>query len=92
MEGLASVIIIWRPTGTRSLSETAERRSRRGVAISFWLLAPWIAAGSVRDLAVGHHAGTTVTGIALTIFGRELVDVCVKFHAAPGGAPGWRNH
>jgi len=28
----------------------------------------------------------------LTIFGRELVDVCVKFHAAPGGAPGWRNH
>ena len=29
---------------------------------------------------------------ALAIFGRELVDVCVKFHAAPGGAPGWRNH
>ena len=29
---------------------------------------------------------------SLAIFGRELVDVCVKFHAAPGGAPGWRNH
>lgn len=66
VEDLPSVIIIWRPTGTRSLSETAERGSQRGGAISFWLLAPWIAAGSVRDLAVGHHAGTTVTGIALT--------------------------
>jgi len=66
VEGLASVIVIWRFTGTRSLSGTAERRAQRGVAISFWLLAPCIAAGSVRDLAVGHHAGTTVIGIALT--------------------------
>ena len=63
VEGLASVIVIWRFTGARTLSETAERRAQRGVAVSFWLLAPYIAAESVRDLATGHHAETTVIGI-----------------------------
>jgi divalent metal cation (Fe/Co/Zn/Cd) transporter len=66
VEGLASLIVIWRFTGNRTVSETAEHRARRGVAISFWLLAPWIAAGSVRDLAVGHRAAITVPGMALT--------------------------
>ena len=66
VEGLASVIVIWRFTGTRALSDAAERRAQRGVAVSFWLLAPCIAAESARDLAAGHHAVATVAGIALT--------------------------
>jgi hypothetical protein len=51
VEGLASVIVVWRFTGSRILSGTAERRAQRGVAVSFWLLAPYVAAESVRDLA-----------------------------------------
>jgi divalent metal cation (Fe/Co/Zn/Cd) transporter len=66
VEGLASVIVIWRFTGSRALSRTAESRAQRGVAVSFWLLAPYIAVQSVRDLATGHHAATTVTGMVLT--------------------------
>jgi divalent metal cation (Fe/Co/Zn/Cd) transporter len=66
VEGLASVFVIWRFTGPRTLSETAERRAQRGVAISFWLLVPYIAAESARDLAGAHHAVPTRTGIALT--------------------------
>jgi divalent metal cation (Fe/Co/Zn/Cd) transporter len=66
VEGLASVIVIWRFTGARALSEAAERRAQRAVAVSFWLLAPWIAAQSARDLVTGHHAGTTPAGITLT--------------------------
>jgi divalent metal cation (Fe/Co/Zn/Cd) transporter len=66
VEGLASVIVIWRFTSARALSETAERRAQRGVAVSLWLLAPLIAAGSARDLADRHHAGATVAGIVLT--------------------------
>jgi divalent metal cation (Fe/Co/Zn/Cd) transporter len=66
VEGLASVIVIWRFTGARALSETAERRAQRGVAVSFWLLAPYIAAESAWDLASGHHAGASAIGIALT--------------------------
>jgi len=43
IEGLASVIVIWRFTGTRTLSETAEGRAQKAVAVSFFLLAPYIA-------------------------------------------------
>ena len=66
VEGLASVIVIWRFTGARALSETSEHRAQRGVAVSFWLLAPCIAAQSGWDLADGHHAQATAAGIALT--------------------------
>jgi divalent metal cation (Fe/Co/Zn/Cd) transporter len=65
-DGLASLIVIWRFTGARTMSETAERRAQRGVASSFWLLAPYIAAESFRNLATSHHPGTTVIGMALT--------------------------
>ena len=66
VEGLASVIVVWRFTGARIVSETAERRAQRGVAVSFWLLAPYIAAESVRDLYITHHAESTVIGMVLT--------------------------
>jgi divalent metal cation (Fe/Co/Zn/Cd) transporter len=66
IEGLASVIVVWRFTGSRTLSEGAERRAQRAVAISFWLLAPYIAAEAIRYLAGHHPASSTVLGIALT--------------------------
>jgi divalent metal cation (Fe/Co/Zn/Cd) transporter len=66
VEGLASVIVVWRLTGARMLSETAERRAQLLVASSFWLLAPYIAAESAWELAHRHHAQATTIGIALT--------------------------
>ena len=66
VEGLASIIVVWRFTGARTMSESAERRAQRGVAISFWLLAPYIAIQALLDLATHHPATTTVLGIALT--------------------------
>jgi hypothetical protein len=66
IEAAASVIVIWRFTGPRTLSETSERRAQQFVAISFWLRAPYIAAEAVRDLAGHHSARTTMLGIALT--------------------------
>ena len=38
IEGLASIIVIWRFTGSRMVSETSERRAQRAVAVSFFLL------------------------------------------------------
>jgi divalent metal cation (Fe/Co/Zn/Cd) transporter len=67
VEGLASVIVIWRFTGARTLSETGEARAQKAVAISFWLLAPYVAIGSVRDLITRHEAESTLLGIGLTI-------------------------
>jgi divalent metal cation (Fe/Co/Zn/Cd) transporter len=65
-EGLASAMVVWRFTGSRTLSETSERRAQLGVALSFWLTAPYIAAESLRHLAGGQHADTSLIGIVLT--------------------------
>lgn len=66
IEGLAAVIVIWRFTGARTHSETSERRAQRAVAISFFLLAPYIAIEAVRSLAVGERPETSMLGIAIT--------------------------
>ena len=66
IEGLASVIVIWRFTGARRLSETAERKAQKAVAVSFWLLAPYLAVEGLRDLIGGHQTETTLLGIAVT--------------------------
>ena len=66
IEGLASVIVVWRFTGSRTLSEASEARAQKLVAVSFFLLAPYIAVESLRTLIVEHHAETSVIGIALT--------------------------
>lgn len=65
VEGLASIIVVWRFTGARTLSQTAERRAQQAVAISFWLLAPYVAIESVHDLLTGHRAESTVLGMVL---------------------------
>src|SRR4051812_44699013 len=66
IEGLAAVIVIWRFTGSRTHSETSERRAQLAVAISFFLLAPYIAVEAIRSLAGGAHPDTSVLGIAVT--------------------------
>jgi divalent metal cation (Fe/Co/Zn/Cd) transporter len=66
VEGLASVIVIWRFTGSRTLSETSERRAQKLVAVSFWLLVPYIAAEAVYKLVSAAEPETSYVGIALT--------------------------
>jgi len=68
IEALASIIVIWRLTGARRASESAERRGQRLVAISFLLLGPYIAIEALIDLASGTHPETSLVGIALTAF------------------------
>ena len=65
-EALASAMVVWRFSGARMSSHRSERRAQRGVALSFLLTAPYIAAESIRDLTGGHHAETSVIGIGLT--------------------------
>lgn len=66
IEGLASVIVLWRFTGTRTLSPHAESQAQKLVAASFFLLAPYVAVESLRTLIVEHHAETSIVGIVLT--------------------------
>lgn len=66
IEGVASVIVVWRFTGSRTLSEHSERRAQQLVAVSFFLLAPYLALESLHTLIVEHHAETSIVGIVLT--------------------------
>ena len=66
IEGLASAIVIWRFTGSRLASEDAERRAQKAVAVSFFLLAPYVAAEAALDLVSGHHASASALGLAVT--------------------------
>jgi divalent metal cation (Fe/Co/Zn/Cd) transporter len=66
IEGLAAVVVIWRFTGARTLSETAEGHAQKAVAVSFFLLAPYIAVEAVQNLLTGTRADTTVLGIVVT--------------------------
>src|SRR4051812_49086558 len=68
IEGMASVIIIWRFTGDRVLSEFAEQRAQKLVAIQFFLLAPYVAFESARALAGAEHADVSVLGMALAVW------------------------
>jgi divalent metal cation (Fe/Co/Zn/Cd) transporter len=68
VEGFASVIIIWRFTGSRVMSERAERRAQRLVAVQFFVLAPYVAVESVRALLGGEHADVSVVGMVLAVW------------------------
>ena len=60
------MIVIWRFTGSRTFSETGERRAQQAVAASFWLLAPLIVVGAIRDLAGQHEPASSLPGIIIT--------------------------
>jgi divalent metal cation (Fe/Co/Zn/Cd) transporter len=67
VEGFASVVIIWRFTGSRVFSHGAEQRAQKLVAIQFFLLAPYVGYESVDALVSGDRPEVSVMGIALAI-------------------------
>ena len=67
IEGLASVVIIWRFTGARKGSERAELRAQRLVAVQFFLLAPYVGYHALHALATGDRPDASWIGIALAL-------------------------
>jgi divalent metal cation (Fe/Co/Zn/Cd) transporter len=65
IEGFASVVIVWRFTAWRTLSEAAEGRAQKLVAIQFFILAPYVGIEAVRALINGNHPDESIVGIAL---------------------------
>jgi divalent metal cation (Fe/Co/Zn/Cd) transporter len=66
VEGLASVTIIWRFTGSRTLAATSERTAQKWVAGSFMLLVPYVLYESVERLVDGGDVEANALGIAVT--------------------------
>lgn len=68
IEALAGFVVIWLFTGARLHSETAERRAQQLIAASFFVLAVYITAESIRTLVGGTHPETSWVGIGLAAF------------------------
>lgn len=75
VEGLASVIVIWRFTGTRTIAEQSERIAQRLVAGSFLLLVPFFIYEAIHRLIDGGDASENVLGIAVTASAIVLMPV-----------------
>jgi divalent metal cation (Fe/Co/Zn/Cd) transporter len=66
VEGLASVTIIWRFTGSRTTSATSERTAQRWVAGSFLLLVPYFLYQAFDRVLNGSDVHANAAGIAVT--------------------------
>ena len=75
IEGFASVVIVWRFTGSRTLSHRAEERAQKLVAVQFFILAPYVAVEATRSLINGSHPEESVVGIALAASSVVLMPV-----------------
>jgi divalent metal cation (Fe/Co/Zn/Cd) transporter len=67
IEGVASIVIIWRFSGARVLSQRAEARAQRLVAWQFFILVPFIAFEAIEKLVTGGEIETSWLGIGLTV-------------------------
>lgn len=65
IEGFASLVIVWRFTGSRLLSERSEHIAQRLVAIQFFLFAPYIAYEGMHDIVEGSPPDVSWVGIVL---------------------------
>jgi hypothetical protein len=66
VEGLAAAVIIWRFSHDRRRSDGVERHAQQLVALSFWVLAPYIAVEAARHLLRHERPAATSIGVVLT--------------------------
>jgi divalent metal cation (Fe/Co/Zn/Cd) transporter len=64
IEGVASVVIIWRFTGARLHSRASEQRAQKLVAVQFFLLAPYVGYEAIQHLAAADHPEVSPLGIS----------------------------
>ena len=65
IEGFASLVIVWRFTGSRLLSHASEERAQKLVAIQFFILAPYVGFEALHTLWTQEQPEVSWLGIAL---------------------------
>lgn len=78
IESFAGLVVIWLFAGSRSGSAAAERRAQQLIAISFSVLAAYVAIEAVRTLADGSHPGVSWIGIGLAMFTAPTMPLLAK--------------
>jgi divalent metal cation (Fe/Co/Zn/Cd) transporter len=66
IEGIASLVIVWRFSARRLLSAAAEERAQKLVAVQFFLLAPYVTFEALQHLIGGERPEVSVIGMVLT--------------------------
>jgi divalent metal cation (Fe/Co/Zn/Cd) transporter len=84
VESLAGVVVLWRFAAARSGSENAERRAQQLIAITFYVLAAYVAVEAVRTLAGGDHPEVSWVGIGLAAFTAATMPVLAIAKARVG--------
>src|SRR3954453_21368590 len=67
IESAAGFVVLWRFADARAASDDAERRAQKGIAVSFYLLAAYVAVEAVRSLAGESEAEASWVGIGLAL-------------------------
>jgi divalent metal cation (Fe/Co/Zn/Cd) transporter len=65
IEGIASLVIVWRFSMVRMFSDAAEARAQKLVAVQFFLLAPYITYEALSALIGGERPAASWVGIGL---------------------------
>ena len=87
VEGFASLVIVWRFTGSRLLSHAAEERAQKLVAVQFFLLAQGYRVIPVRPAGCDEVLGVRcVTSLAEIQEPIDVVDVFRRPDATPAHA------
>jgi divalent metal cation (Fe/Co/Zn/Cd) transporter len=68
IESLAGFVVLWLFTGRRLSSPTAERRAQQLIAVSFFVLAAYVAVAATRSLIGSHEPDASWVGIGLAAF------------------------
>jgi hypothetical protein len=86
IEGLASVIVIWRFTGARTLSAQAERRAHQLVAVSFFASLVTMPLLGRAKRRIGERIGSVATSGELD----PVAGLVIAVVAAREGRAAWR--
>jgi divalent metal cation (Fe/Co/Zn/Cd) transporter len=86
IELAAGTVVVWRFTGARLAADDADRRAQRAIAVSFFALAAYVAAASLRDLVVGAHPGVSWVGIGLALVTAPAMPLLAREKARVGRA------
>jgi divalent metal cation (Fe/Co/Zn/Cd) transporter len=100
IEALASTVIIWRFSHARARRAGVERRAQQLIAVSFWMLAPYIAVEAIRHLARHEAPSSTTVGLALTavavvampVLGRAKHRLAARLESAATAGEGSQNY
>jgi len=65
VETVGGLVMLWRLSGGRALSERAERTAQRLIGLSYWLLAAYVVYDSTHMLVSGERPDASASGLVI---------------------------